>query len=448
VGAGEKNASVLAHHYEMAGEADSAAEYHVRAGDQATRLCSYGEARNQYGACMSCLAQLPEDDAVRRRKVDTLLRLIYTTLVADTAEQNFQRAAEARGLLDIIAEKGQLSSEDQVRLARVHYFYGRIHFYRAETHKAIEYYRKVLPVGQEAGDDELIGLPSCLIGTAMLVQGRANQAEPLLAQSKGPVERQGEPFEWFRAVGYHGLSLVLLGRYREGVREFDRIIAHAEQFRQASLLSPAHIMSGTTYLLAGDWPLALSYLRKACSYATETGDKVHLNLAYSGVGWANSYLGNHDEARAARNKAQEIAQAMGGRVMLDDWYRAGDAEIAWNAGDHDLALRLAESVVESSAAAGLLLSQGIAERVWGDALAARGAYQESDAHMERSIGVLESGGLAIQVARTRLRWALQLQKRGECARGDALHREACAQFEAYGCEYAYAEAVRSAGESS
>jgi tetratricopeptide (TPR) repeat protein len=207
-------------------------------------------------------------------------------------------------------------------------------------------------------------------------------------------------------------------------------------------------MSGTTYLLAGDWPLALSYLRKACSYATETGDKVHLNLAYSGVGWANSYLGNHDEARAARNKAQEIAQAMGGRVMLDDWYRAGDAEIAWNAGDHDLALRLAESVVESSAAAGLLLSQGIAERVWGDALAARGAYQESDAHMERSIGVLESGGLAIQVARTRLRWALQLQKRGECARGDALHREACAQFEAYGCEYAYAEAVRSAGESS
>ena len=445
--AGEKNASVLAHHYEMAREADLAAEYHVRAGDQATRLCSYGEARNQYGACMSCLAQLPEDDAIRRRKVDTLLRLIYTTLVADTAEQNFQRAGEARALLDAIAETGPLSSEDQLRLARVHYFYGRIHFYRAETHKAIEYYRKVLPVGQEAGDDELIGLPSCLIGTAMLVQGKANQAEPLLAQSKGPIERQGEPFEWFRAVGYHGLSLVLLGRYREGVREFDRIIAHAEQFQQASLLSPAHIMSGTTYLLAGDWPLSLSYLRKACTYATETGDKVHLNLAYSGVGWASSFLGQHDEARAARNKAKEIAQAMGGRVMLDDWYRAGDAEIAWNAGDHDLALGLAEKVVESSAAAGLLLSQGIAERVWGDALAARGDHSESDAHMERSIGVLESGGLAIQATRTRLRWALQMQKRGDRARGDALHREACAQFEAYGCEYAHAEGVRSAGGS-
>ncbi|HMI86401.1 MAG TPA: protein kinase, partial [Polyangiaceae bacterium] len=365
VAAGEKNASVLAHHYELAREADSAAEYHVRAGDQATRLCSYGEARDQYGACMSCLAQLPEDDAVRRRKVDTLLRLIYTTLVADTAEQNFQRAGEASALLDVIAEKGPLSPADQLRLARVYYYYGRIHFYRAETHKAIEYYRKVLPVGQEAGDDELIGLPSCLIGTAMLVQGRATQAEPLLAQSLGPVERQGDPFEWFRAVGYHGLSLVLLGRYREGVREFDRMIAHAEQFRQASLLSPAHIMSGTTYLLAGDWPMALSYLRKACTYATETGDKVHLNLAYSGVGWASSYLGQHDEARTARNKAKEIALAMGGKLMLDDWYRAGDAEIAWNAGDHDLALRLAETVVESSAASGLLLSQGIAERVWG-----------------------------------------------------------------------------------
>ena len=38
VGVGEKNASILAHHFELAKEADSAAEYRVRAGDQATRL--------------------------------------------------------------------------------------------------------------------------------------------------------------------------------------------------------------------------------------------------------------------------------------------------------------------------------------------------------------------------------------------------------------------------
>ena len=147
------------HHFLEAGELAPAAHYARRAGDIATRLCSYGEARAHYDAATAALARLPPSDDVRRRHIDVLLKQIYTALVTDPAEQNFKRAAEARALLDAIAPEADLLPEDRFGLARVHYFYGRIHFYRAETHQAIDYYRKVLPTAQEAGDESSSASP-------------------------------------------------------------------------------------------------------------------------------------------------------------------------------------------------------------------------------------------------------------------------------------------------
>jgi tetratricopeptide (TPR) repeat protein len=424
---GERNASVLAHHFQEAGEADLAAKYHLRAGDMATRLCSFGEARAHYDASLASLA----------------LRQIYATLLADTAEQNLTRAEEARALLDEIAARGELSSDDRLRLARVYYCFGRIHLlFRADPSRAMEYYRKVLPAGKEAGDDDLIGLPSSLIGTALTIQGKAREAEPLLAQAIEPLERLGDPFEWSRAVGFHGLCLILMGRYAEGVSQLDRILANAEQVRQANLLSATHLMAGTAYLLAGDWPAAHSLLRDAVGYATETGDKLYLYLIWSSLGWTRSFLGEHDEARAARATARGIADGMGGRLLIDDWYRAGDAEIAFNAGDVEAAWKLATSVVESSGAAGLLVSQGIAQRVLSDVLALRGCHDDADAHIGQSIVTFESGGLHMQAARSRLHWAWQHRRRNNWGEAEHLYAAARAQFDRFGCVYAMADTTR------
>lgn len=200
-------------------------------------------------------------------------------------------------------------------------------------------------------------------------------------------------------------------------------------------------MAGSTHLLAGDWPVALAFLRDARTYATQTGDKLHLNLAWSGVGWASSHLALHEEAAAARAAARDIAATMGGRLMLDDWYRAGDAEIAFNAGLLDVAGDLAQAVGEQSASSGLLLSQGIAERVWADVLARRGHHPEADAHFERSVAALEKGGLHIQAARTRLHRALAHRNRGAPTAALA-YAEARSHIARFGCPYALAEAER------
>jgi serine/threonine protein kinase/predicted ATPase len=439
---GDKKASVLAHHFREAGDLAACARHELRAGDVATRLCSYPEARPHYEACLEALSAVPETSATLRQQVDALLRLIYTTLVADKAEQNFERAERALGLLEAIAARGDKTREDELRLAHVNYFFGRIHFYRADTARAIEYYERAIATGKATGDEQFSGLPSCLLGTALLIQGSAAAAEPLLAQAIGPVERMDEPFEWFRAVGYHGLCLVLMGRYGEGRRELQRIIDKAGQVKQASLSCATHIMTGTTYLLAGDFSQAQSHLAQACALASETRDRLHLNLAWNGAAWVNGLLGHHAAARAARQQAMEIARAMGGRLMLDDWYGAAEAETELEAGAVEHALELARSVAEASARQGLLLSQGIAERVWGIALSRLGQDGPALEHLERSLAVLQSGGLEMQSTRTRLQQALLWKRQRQLTRAEQCYERTCNELEHYGCIYALADAIK------
>jgi tetratricopeptide (TPR) repeat protein len=437
----EAKSANLAHHFRAARDDAKAAHFAERAGDRATRLCSYGEARAHYAAALDALDRLPAGSATRRQKVDVLLKQIYTNFVAEAAEQNFRRAAEARALLEQAVEGSALSREDQARYARLNYVYGRIHFYRGETAKALDYYRLVLPAGLESGDEELIALPSCLVGSALVIDGDARSAEPLLARAIEPLERLGEPFEWFRAVGYHGLSLLAQGRYREGVAELARVRGRAHEIGQPSLLSAAYLMSGSTFLFSGDWPLVIEHLERTLAFAEQSGDRLHLSLAWSGIGWAHSHLGDQAAAQDCRLRAQRISEDLGGRLMLNDWFQAGDAEIALNAGRHDEARGRAQEIAGASAS-GKLFSRGVAERVWGEVAALEGDAEEADTHMTRSIALHSAGGIEVQTARTRMRWAMQCRRRGDAARADGLAQIASRQLESYGCEYALDECAR------
>ena len=431
--------AVLAYHFEQAREMGKAWSFLMRAGDRATRLCAYGEARLNYSSALRVVNELEETDETRRHKIDTLLKQVYARLLADTGDENFKAMTQAKALLEDMASRAELGPGDKLRLARVNHAFGRIHFYRGDMQTAIDYFKQVLPLAQQTGDEELLALPSCLIGTALMAQGNVREAEPLLAQAIGPVERLGEPFEWFRAVGYHGATLIGLGRYHEGIAELDRVVARAQQIGQPSLLAASHLMRGSSFLLSGDWPLVIAHLEQTVTLAEQTGDTLLLSMGWSGIGWARSFLGQHGEAEASRAKGRDAAKTIGGFFLLGDWYEAGDAEMALKAARLDEALERAQTVAERSAAAGLLFSRGIAERVWGSVLARRGHFAEADAHMRASIDVLEQGGMVLQTARSRMQWALDQRSRRQFDSAARLLEQVRRQFEKAGCTYALTE---------
>ncbi len=432
----DSRSAALAYFAENAGDREGAARYHLVAGDLSTRRCSYVVARRHYQAALDHLASLPEDEAQRRMRVDLLLKQVYVTMVADPPETNLARMAQAKALLQQNAQP-ELTREDRLRLARADYFLGRVHFYRGDPQQALLHYRDVLPVAVESGDDELVALPSCSIAIALSMQGEMKKAEPLLWQSILPLERLGEPFEWFRAVGYHGFTLLALGRCDEGHAELERVHARAREIGQPSLSSAAHLMRGSgAVLLTGDFPAGLGDMQKVLGFAAQTGDKLHSSLAWSNTAWALGHLGRHEEAQASREKARDLAAAMGGRLMLSDWFEAADAELHLLASRVTDAFETASRVVTASSASGQVASLGIAERVIAEAYAAQGQPLESEAHFEISLRVLDTAGVVLQAARTRFRRALTRLAAGRRADAERDLNHAVGVFESSGCVYA------------
>ncbi|MCA1553907.1 MAG: hypothetical protein LC737_05970, partial [Chloroflexi bacterium] len=81
-----------------------------------------------------------------------------------------------------------------------------------------------------------------------------------------------------------------------------------------------------------------------------------------------------------------------------------------------------------------IYSEGIAQRVWGQVLAARNLpeYAEAIAHFEKSLALLAEGDAVIEAARTHLAWGNVLMQCGEFERAREQFEKAAAQFEASG----------------
>jgi hypothetical protein len=58
-----------------------------------------------------------------------------------------------------------------------------------DPRQAIGYYRQVLAIGQELGDEQLTAIPSAMIGLALAVQGQWAQGRPA-AQPSGAGPRE------------------------------------------------------------------------------------------------------------------------------------------------------------------------------------------------------------------------------------------------------------------
>ena len=79
-----------------------------------------------------------------------------------------------------------------------------------------------------------------------------------------------------------------------------------------------------------------------------------------------------------------------------------------------------------------ILSAGIAQRVWGQALARLSHWEEAERHLATSVQILLSGEILLEAACTQVVWGLLCRDHGERASAQEHFLEAAAQFEASG----------------
>jgi tetratricopeptide (TPR) repeat protein/transcriptional regulator with XRE-family HTH domain len=419
-------AAELAHHALAAGLVERAWHFSFIAGDEAVRLFANAEASLYYTQALEALSQFPDSEDIQRHRVETILRLVQVSWMTVGVEQTLERLAEAEDRAQTLSDSRQL--------ALVHYWTGLLSSTRNATRQTLAYSQRVLEEAQELGDEELVALASVQLSRQLILQGRYDSIERLLPPAIPILEHMGNWPDWTHALGLLGIARAGRGQYAAGVALGQRALerAHRAGDRKSRSSIGCHFYLSRIYLFGGDYLQTLEESSRVVEGAELLSDGIYLYLGYGLRGWAESRLGRHEEAIQSMGRSQAVSQRLGERHLFQDIFAAATAELLLAAGRLEEALARAEEAVELARAVGGVYSEGIAQRVWGQALACLSRWEEAEMHLKASVQVLLSGEVLLEAARTQVAWGLLCCDRGDLASAQAHFEQAAAQFEASG----------------
>jgi tetratricopeptide (TPR) repeat protein len=425
----------LARHYLEAGEDEKTVEYATRAGDQAAVLYAYAAARGFYAQALTALSRLTETAENQRRRVDTILKQVQVSVKAIDPTQNLAQLAEAESIVQQLSQSVGATSADRVRLARIHFWMGQEHFLRNELREALEYFQQVLAVTQgESGDKELEANTLGTMGRMLAFQGQFGQAVPFLDRAVALLEAAGNRSNWIIDVGNLGLSLAARGEFAAGLARGQHVLARAEEAKDPRGIGWSQISLAQIYWHGGAMPRVVEASRAGMQAAEQVGDRVTVFVGAIFAGWAESRLAQPAAAAAHLTQAKSLAQQLGGQLAMTDRLAVAEAELALNMGHIQEALMLAEQAVAQAQAIGSIYSEGMAQRVWGQALARLepARWKEAEEHLEAGLSAFEAGEARLEAAHTHVAWGKVLQARGDNDAARQHFEQAAAQFEASG----------------
>lgn len=418
----------LAHHALAARLMEPAFRFSVAAGDEAVRLFANTEAYQHYTLALEAQSHLPDTEDLRRQRVETIITLVRVSWSAESPEQLLQWLAEAESLARAF------SGPDRRLLVHVHYWIGFMYFMRYALRRAFESLQQVLVEAREVGDKEVLARASVQIARVMIGQGQFGKIEALLAPVVPLLEQTANWTDWIFVSGIRGMSLAARGDYTPGLTEGQRALAQARARNSNSYIALSHIFLSIIYCMGGDLPRQLEESGQVVEIAQQSGDWVFVYLGYGFRGWAESRMGQHEDAIKSMAQSQAIESQLGERLLLRDWLAAAHAEVVLAAGRVEDALSRAEATVEFARSVGGIYGEGLAHRVWGQALA-EGCppnWDEAEAHLATSVQVLESGEAFLEAARTHVVWGQICRNRGDLLSALEHFGKAAAQFETSG----------------
>lgn len=415
--------TIIARHFLLGKVWDKAATYLTQSGEAAARQYAYAEARTSYRDALLALDHLPANPANNAARIDVTTRLVSVSYGSDKPEALLLRLRE----VEIVAFRLQ----DTRRLAQVHYWMGRELYYNNQMREAAGYFQRVLAVGQELNDAELLAFPASVMGRLLVLQGQFKQAMVLLTQAAPALERAGNWEEWVLNLSFQGTATAIQGQYGLAVIQEEKAIAFARQINNATALSAVYVIASFVQMVGGNGPAMLETARNAVEVARQAGDKLFLYVAMGIRSWAENICGDTVAASRSITETKAMAQNLGGQVVMAEYYAIAEAEIALNTAQHAASLELAATAVKVAQSVGNNYAAGLAQRVWGQAWASQPLpnYPAAHTHLETSVGLLEGCAALLDLARTHLVWGKLLLAQGDTAAAKPHLAAAHDQFE-------------------
>jgi len=155
--------------------------------------------------------------------------------------------------------------------------------------------------------------------------------------------------------------------------------------------------------LAGEYREAVASAREALAVAEKSGDSYYRYACNCWIAWGTSRLGMALESLPYWAAATEAAKALGGRLLLGEWFAAAEAESLIDAVDPATGLHRAQEALELSKNTENIIGEALAERAIGRALASgKKDLQEALQHLTRSVEICDEIGARFELARSLL----------------------------------------------
>ena len=426
----DDNAAILARHYLAAHDDAKTSEYSIRAGERAMQLYAFAEARFHFSNAVDALGRLPDELMNRRKKLTALIHLTHASAFAEDPARNFARLAEAEKLAQSLIEQ-----EPSIRqqLAQVYYWLGFMNLMRNETRTTHQYYQQAHELAQQVHDDRFTAQLALEFALVLNLQGRFGDAEPLIIESVTLMQNAGKPLEDVIALAQWGLALAGRGNYAEGLKQAQDSLARVQSINFVYGIEVNNVLLAWIYFLGGDMIQSLQAAQQAVQLAQAAGDWIQVFTGSVFAAWASSRLGQHSVAQAIIAQIQAMVEKSNAQLVGMEVFMAAHAEIELNANQIDKALMLASLAVTAAQANAVVFAEGIAQRVWAQALMARNAtWDEIESHLIASLDAFEKGDVHLEVARTHLAWGKAVQAHGDANVAREHLEKAAAQFQTSG----------------
>jgi class 3 adenylate cyclase/tetratricopeptide (TPR) repeat protein len=391
----EEFTGVLAYHFFSAESWQKALDYSIRSGDAAFRVCAYPEARGHYGRALECLKHLADDSKHLRQKVEVTIHLVGASLQAEVPEKNLTMLLEAEKIAQLL--------NDQVEVARIQLWIGRVYYYGGKLKEAVAYFRKVLLVTPHPEDSEFASLLGAVLGRALMMQGRFRESVQTLNEAVALLEREKNRHELLFAYVARAIAQTCLGHYAAGLSGLNRTLELAASSHDQNGEVIAHTALAFVQVLAGEYREGIASAQEALAVAEKSGDTYFRYAANAFIAWGTFGLGKAHESLPYWKLAREAAKVFGGRLLLGEWFAAVEAESLIEAIDPATGLHRAQEALELSQDSESIIGEALAERAIGRALAAgKQGPREALPHLIRSVEICDRIGARLELVRSLL----------------------------------------------
>ncbi|MEE8557807.1 MAG: tetratricopeptide repeat protein, partial [Myxococcota bacterium] len=335
-------APLLAHHFELAGDAENAAGWHLQAGQRAM-VAEPRESLRHYRKALKLLESVPDSPENIALSVTARAAIISTSFLVPVSQEEIERVfAEGKALAK--------QSQDRRALAVLLNASGAAQSASGDADRALEHAQRANELARETGDVEFEAslrttLTFAYYAAGLLREGLEYAVEldaRLGSTGQGPLE----PKDNFMSGGFRAMMSMHMGRLADAEQALTRALRLAAEVGKS--FSWMHACLVDTAFYSGRTEGALAHGRSAVESAERYGSPYFSANAYRALGLAHLLNGEWNEAIPALRQGLSIVRDTRSALHLQAPILAQLAEAHLGAGDEERALEYAEEAVTTA----------------------------------------------------------------------------------------------------